>query len=864
MTAFPSSIIPSTRTYSPGAYPHTVHGVYDGSEARVRHSNTVLGVRLRLFFPAITTAELLTVISHYAGQSGRFLPFAIPNDLLSGVTTPADFTPSGHQWRYSARPTVEDISIVGGTNRHNLTIELETVPPENTIVPGVRLRARATLQAGSAQLGEFFDVYAWLDAGAGAAADPFLVTATLTAGAGSIGGDPLDPYVSLQLALDGTNGSTTFTDTSKYGFTVTPSGNAQISTAQSKWGGASLRLDGTGDYLTIADNNNAFNFGRLDFTIEFWMYLDASIPADGRILINKGNWPTATASFLIYYGGSREVALYASSNGSSWDLANSQQIALNPALSTWHHVAITRNNGTLRGFLNGTLGFTHAITGALQSNSYPLRIGAGEGAAAAFMGSIDDLRITKGFAHYTAAFTPPTAGLRPPVVDQSPIRTVLQLAFGGANGSTVFADASNYGLDVTRFGNAQISTAQSKWGGSSGLFDGNGDYLSIPATPAAAAVIDLSGSAFTIEMWVYPLAYKADSRLVAIGGGTVAYNATNGIHLLLQMNGSGAINLQYYVGTGSPSSHLSVATAALNVFTHIAVSMDESNVYLAVGGVVESFSRGAIVRPTAAAWLEICSIPGESGSSTIAYHGYLDDLRIIRGEALYKAAYTPPTGAFTAPPAADPFVQNRVLMLHAEGPDTGTTFIDSSPNARTVTPSGNAQHTTTTPLVGTSSLLVDGTGDYLTIPTDQAFDFGTGDFTLEAYLRTGAFLSDTFILSASGSGGLFFGFQTPTLLGIGRNAVAWDHTVTHGMATSTIHHVAVTRAGTSLRFFVNGTQVGSTFTNNLSYNLSTTSLNVGSQGANYYFNGRLDEIRVTAGIARYTANFTPSAPFPDT
>jgi len=145
MAAFPSSIIPSTRTYSPGAFPHTVHGVYDGSEARVRHSNTVLGVRLRLFFPAITTAELLTVIGHYAGQSGRFLSFAIPYDLLSGVTTPADFTPAGHQWRYAARPTVEDISIVGGTNRHNLTIELETCGLVQACGPAVRRLASSSM-----------------------------------------------------------------------------------------------------------------------------------------------------------------------------------------------------------------------------------------------------------------------------------------------------------------------------------------------------------------------------------------------------------------------------------------------------------------------------------------------------------------------------------------------------------------------------------------------------------------------------------------------------------------------------------------------------------------------------------------------
>lgn len=184
MAVFPE-LIPSTRTYSPGAFPHTAHRVYDGSETRVRHSSTVLGARLRLFFPALTTADLLLVITHYNGQRGRFLPFAIPDDLLEGTTTPADFTPAGHQWRYAAKPTAEDVSVDDGTNLHNLTVELETVPPENSIVQGARLRVRASLRPGSAQLGQFFDVTVTLSAGAIERVFDPVITVTLTAGAAS-------------------------------------------------------------------------------------------------------------------------------------------------------------------------------------------------------------------------------------------------------------------------------------------------------------------------------------------------------------------------------------------------------------------------------------------------------------------------------------------------------------------------------------------------------------------------------------------------------------------------------------------------------------------------------------------------------
>ena len=126
------------------------------------------------------------MISHYNGQKGRFLPFSIPDDLLSGTTTPADFTPAGHQWRYAAKPTADDVSVDGGTNLHNLTVELETVPPENTIAQGVRLRVRATLQVGSPLLGIFISAESALTAGAATAgttlADLLTVTATLATG----------------------------------------------------------------------------------------------------------------------------------------------------------------------------------------------------------------------------------------------------------------------------------------------------------------------------------------------------------------------------------------------------------------------------------------------------------------------------------------------------------------------------------------------------------------------------------------------------------------------------------------------------------------------------------------------------------
>lgn len=215
----------------------------------------------------------------------------------------------------------------------------------------------------------------------------------------------------------------------------------------------------------------------------------------------------------------------------------------------------------------------------------------------------------------------------------------------------------------------------------------------------------------------------------------------------------------------------------------------------------------------------------------------------------------------------DPNFANVSLLLHMDGTNGSTTFTDKSNNALAVTASGNAQISTTQSKFGGASGSFDGNGDYLTVATNSVFNFGTGDFTVEGWVYLSSVTGDWFIASSSGSGGMFFGYSntvSPYGWGVGRTAVAWDYITASTATTNTWYHVAVCRSGTSLRIFVNGTQVGTTNTNSQSYNLSTTSMTIGSQGTTYYLNGYIEELRITKGVARYTANFTaPTAAFPD-
>jgi hypothetical protein len=126
---FPA-LIPADRTYLPEQSVSTTHRTYNGKQTRVKHSNAKTNARVRLFFPALPTVEMLEIVGHHREQLGRFASFPVPDEIFNGMDFPADFTPGGSLWTYVAKPAVIDIPIAGGapSNRHNVTVELRSSP----------------------------------------------------------------------------------------------------------------------------------------------------------------------------------------------------------------------------------------------------------------------------------------------------------------------------------------------------------------------------------------------------------------------------------------------------------------------------------------------------------------------------------------------------------------------------------------------------------------------------------------------------------------------------------------------------------------------------------------------------------------
>lgn len=208
-------------------------------------------------------------------------------------------------------------------------------------------------------------------------------------------GDANFTSVSLLLHGDGPDGSTTFTDSSPTPKTITRFGDAQISTAQSKFGGSSIRLDGTGDYIK-APSGAAFSLDA-DYTFEAWVYPLASAVA--CIFDTRTTGPQLSLTVNLNADGNISTYLHPNNYNSS---------GASYAANAWNHIAVSRSGSTGRFFINGTLcgTYSHTVPG---NGGNACRISGNTDGILNFNGYLDDIRITKGIARYTASFTPPTA-----------------------------------------------------------------------------------------------------------------------------------------------------------------------------------------------------------------------------------------------------------------------------------------------------------------------------------------------------------------------------------------------------------------------------------------------------------------------
>ena len=218
------------------------------------------------------------------------------------------------------------------------------------------------------------------------------------------GGAETDPNFSSVVALlhmNGTDASTTFTDV--IGKTWTAVGNAQIDTAQSKFGGASGLFDGTGDYITTPDHAD-FNFTG-NFTVEMWVRLAAATAT--YEIFGHGDSTDGAHLFLEFDGSARGLYFQVRAAGSPV-VDVTQGATTGWSTNTWYHVAVTRATNDWYVFRDGTQLATVNDASGYGDYSTTVQLGAFNGGNV-LNGWIDDARVTKGVARYTGNFSAPTS-----------------------------------------------------------------------------------------------------------------------------------------------------------------------------------------------------------------------------------------------------------------------------------------------------------------------------------------------------------------------------------------------------------------------------------------------------------------------
>lgn len=221
--------------------------------------------------------------------------------------------------------------------------------------------------------------------------------------------DPFGGDVISLLHFDGSNGSTTFTD--ETGRVWTAGGDADISTAQSKFGGSSGRFESSGSVGYIGTPRTSdFNLTG-QFTIEFFVYPPSTAPATDRVIysdFSSGVSGAGNGGLVVALGSGRTV------NVAKGGVAGIIISVASLAADTWSFVALTRDGtNTIRLFINGVLDSSLVDGTAFQdSGTNPtVWIGSYFQTSANILplnGYLDEFRLTKGVARYTSNFTPPT------------------------------------------------------------------------------------------------------------------------------------------------------------------------------------------------------------------------------------------------------------------------------------------------------------------------------------------------------------------------------------------------------------------------------------------------------------------------
>ena len=451
-------------------------------------------------------------------------------------------------------------------------------------------------------------------------------------------GDPYFDSVVLLLPFDGTDGDTTTTDYSNSAHSMTFFNNAQIDDAKAKFGPTSYVGDGTSD-LVYAPDTADWDFGTGDFTIELWVNL-ASVTGT-EIYCMVSHYTSSVSGFTLQWRNDSYV-------GSVWSLVNgwgdtkiNQYATGTPEINRWYHIAWAREGTTSRLFLDGALVDSDTNSTNMTGSTQTLNIGGLRTSSSTFSvwGNIDDVRITKGIARYTGAFTPPTSP-HPTTGSSTPqpvfSNVVWLMGYEGGTGTGTFTEESNNGWTVTPFTSAQRTSAQSKFGSNSGeTIGGTSSRFTIDDN----AVLEPGSSDFSIETFVRFDSVSVDATFFACW-----HASSEKTHIWWWDQSATAMTYQYSTnGTAIAGTFTSTWSPSIDTWYHIAVCRNGADLRMFVDGTqigtTEDMTGVTLHNSTRQKHV------GFSNTTQNGLDGFTDEFRYVIGEGIYTSNFTAPTAA---------------------------------------------------------------------------------------------------------------------------------------------------------------------------------------------------------------------------
>ena len=594
-------------------------------------------------------------------------------------------------------------------------------------------------------------------------------------------------------------------------------------------GGYSTYFDGN-DYISVADGTYK-TLGSDPWTYECWVY-PTSVAAGNKWILgdHASNGSGATTSVNLVLNGANFGIFCRTSTATNIDVVESTTRSINQ----WYHLALVFDQSNVILYVDGTAVITQAHASGFNDGSGSFSVGrTGDYNGAYYTGYVRDVRLVKGTAVYTTAFTPPTVPLT--AISGTEI-LMCNTGFLGdlstnRHGILAAVDTSKH-----RFGPYDYPQyTKANHGGSAEFNNDIANSYRVDGTTAYGT------GDFTLEFWVWLESAAAnctlfDGRPTGVNGAyvTIAHSTIDGVGLY--------VNTAYRIQSGSP--------LLTKQWYHIAVSRvsGTTTMYLngkSIGNFSDSFNY------IAGASRPLVGRNGYASSSPV--DGYISDLRSVKGTGVYTTNFIPPTEPLTDITNTELLTfRNKQKLWNAAGKGRIIRAGSANPSQGQIK------------FAGSTSVYFDGASDYLSMPNDDdKFTIGDQDFTIELWHYPTALGATRNVYEARSAGvqvtpslwlrdtGFYYYYVN------GANRIEQP---AGEITANNWYHVAVTRSGSSTKLFVNGVQKGNTYTDTNTYLAGATNHYLGrhytSLGSNEII-GYVQDFRFTKGLARYTANFTP-------